>query len=97
MTTTLVHYEWGGHGLLGGEPSNIEPRTTEDTHNTIAEARVVIEELYVAEELAVWRVRLTHLQDNYKIWIPYHRTSLVWALFLLHLQGINVDVRYHKQ
>jgi hypothetical protein len=81
MTTTLVQSKWEGHGLPGGKPSNTEPRTTEDTHNTIADARVTIEELHVVEELAVWRVRLTHLQDNRRFWIPYHRTSLVWAFF----------------
>ena len=31
-----------------------------------------MKELHVAEELAIWRVQLTHLQDN-----QYHRTSLV--------------------
>ena len=55
-------------------------------------AGVTIEEFHVAEELAIWRVRLTRLQDNHKFWIPYHRISLVWAFFLLHLQGIDVDV-----
>ena len=33
MTTTLVQSEWGGQGLPGGEPSNIEPKTTEDTQH----------------------------------------------------------------
>ena len=81
MTATLVQYVWGGQSLLGGESSITEPRTTEDTHNTVADGGVTIEELHVAEELAVWHVRLTHLQDNHKFWIPYHRTSLVWAFF----------------
>ena len=50
MTTTLVQSKWG---VPGGEPSNTKPKTTEDTHNTIADAGVTIEELHVAEELAV--------------------------------------------
>ena len=42
MTIILVQSKWGGHGLLGGEPSNTEPITIEDTHNTIADAKVTI-------------------------------------------------------
>ena len=86
MIAILVQSEWGGCGLPGEESSNIEPRTRKDTHNTIADVGVTI------EELAFWRVRLTHLQDNHKFWIPYYRTSFVWAFFLLPLRGIEVDV-----
>ena len=75
------------------EPSNTEPKTINDTQNTIADVGVTIEGLHVAEDLAVGRVQLIHLQDNRMFWIPYHRTSLVWAFFLLHLQGIKVDVK----
>ena len=53
MTTTLVQCEWEGHSLPRGEPSNRELRTIEDTPNTIADVEVIIEELYVPEELAV--------------------------------------------
>ena len=61
MTTTLVQFEWGGHDLLGGEPSNIELRTKENTHNTIADDGVTIKKLHIVEELVVRRMRLTHL------------------------------------
>ena len=71
MIAILVQTEWGGRGLPGEESSNIEPRTRKDTHNTIADVGVTIEELHVADELAFGRVRLTHLQDNHKFWIPY--------------------------
>lgn len=65
MTTILVQSEWGGQGLRGGEPSNLEPRTTEDTYNTIADVGVTIEKLHIVDKLAVWCVRLSHLQDNH--------------------------------
>ena len=48
MTTTLLQSKWGGHGLPEGESSNTKPRTTEDTHNTIVDVGVTIEELHVA-------------------------------------------------
>ena len=79
--------------LQGGESSNTKLRTTKDSHNTIVDAGVAIKELHIALKLAVWHVQLTHLQDNHIFWIPYHRTSLVWACFLLRLQGIKVDVK----
>ena len=31
-------------------------------------------------------LRLTHLQDNHKFWIPYHRTSLMWEIIPYMLQ-----------
>ena len=43
MTTTLVQFEWGGHGLLENSlPTHNQEQQLKDTHNTIVDAKVTI-------------------------------------------------------